>query len=229
MKLSKNILYGIRCVMKRINRTNRSPKASAMSCHVSEFRSLLLKKAGSKKLLLVQNCRTRVLAVRFGKSFFELKEWKFWTQQNAVSTKLGREMISITCIMRNDPSPLVSKVSLMYSCRDLPAKTKRDLIQRKKRWRVHQKYYKNKIKPLLEYFKQKCASFVFWAGTAGRETACEDRLWAGSIVSFVIVWGKFRRCAREWRNHEEKSFSLRAGGSAAKLFAVLTEVSLVAG
>ena len=50
-----------------------------------------------------------------------------------VSAKLGREMISITCIMRNDPSPLVSKVSLMYSCRDLPAKTKRDLIQRKKR------------------------------------------------------------------------------------------------
>ena len=160
---------------------------------------------------------------------FELKEWKFWTQQNAVSTKLGREMISITCIMRNDPSPLVSKVSLMYSCRDLPAKTKRDLIQRKKRWRVHQKYYKNKIKPPLEYFKQKCASFVFWAGTAGRGTACEDRLWAGSIVSFVIVWGKFRRCAREWKNHEEKSFSLRAGSSAAKLFAELTEVSLVAG
>ena len=106
-------------------------------------------------------------------------------------------MISITCIMRNDPSPLVSKVSLMYSCRDLPAETKRDLIQRKGRWRVHQKYYKNKIKPLVEYFKQKCASFVFWAGTARRGTAYEDRLWAGSLVSFVIVWGKFRRCARE--------------------------------
>lgn len=109
---------------------------------------------------------------------FELKEWKFWTQQNAVSTKLAREMISITCIMRNDPSPLVSKVSLMYSCRDLPAKTKRDLIQRKKRWRVHQKYYKNKIKPLLEYFKQKCASFVFWAVLQVEEqharTACEQ-------------------------------------------------------
>ena len=161
---------------------------------------------------------------------FELKEWKFWTQQNAVSTKLGREMISITCIMRNDPSPLVSKVSLMYSCRDLPAKTKRDLIQRKKRWRVHQKYYKNKIKPLLEYFKQKCASFVFWAGTAGRGTACEDRLWAGSIASFVIVWGKFRRCAREKvKISRGKVFSLRTAGSAAKLFAELTEVSLVAG
>ena len=92
---------------------------------------------------------------------FELNEWKFWTPQTAVSTKLGREIISITCIMRNDPSPLVSKVSLMYSCRDLPAKTKRDMIQRKKRWRVHQKYYKNKITPLAEYFKQKCASFVF--------------------------------------------------------------------
>ena len=129
---------------------------------------------------------------------FELKEWTFWTPQIAVSTKLGREMISInTCIMRNDPSPLVSEVSLMYSCRDLPAKTKRDLIQRKKRWRVHKKYYKNKIQPLVEYFKQKCASFVFWAGTAGRGTACEDRLWAGSLVPFVIVWGKFRRCARE--------------------------------
>ena len=107
---------------------------------------------------------------------FELNEWKFWTPQTALSTKLGREIISITCIMRNDPSPLVSKVSLMYSCRDLPAKTKRDMIQRKKRWRVHQKYYKNKITPLVEYFKQKCASFVFWAGTAGRGTAWEDRL-----------------------------------------------------
>ena len=76
MKLSKNILYGIRCVMKRINRTNRSPKASAMSCHVSEFRSLL-KKAGSKQLLLVQNCRTRVLAVRFGKSFLSERSGNF--------------------------------------------------------------------------------------------------------------------------------------------------------
>lgn len=153
---------------------------------------------------------------------FELKERKLWTPQTAVSTKLGREMISITCIMRNDPSPLVSKVSLMYSCRDLPAKTKRDLIQRKKRWHVHQKYYKNKINPLLEYFKQKCASFVFWA--------CEDRLWAGSLVSFVIVWGKFRRCAREKvKISRGKVFSLRTAGSAAKLFAELTEVSLVAG
>ena len=102
-------------------------------------------------------------------------------------------MISITCTMHNDPSPLVLKVSLMYSCRDLPAKTKRDLMQRKKRWRVHQQYYKNKIKPLVEYFKQKCASFVFWADTAGRGTACEDRLWAGSLVPFVIVWGKRAR------------------------------------